>query len=210
MPLLIVLSLLGADLPAAPLALPAIESAAEDVYDAANGAVKGDAGRWAKVDKLLDTVRKAAAALSAAGPSPELEQVNHAVAELRLVVGKRDALATQMASNRLALKVADLYANYQAPVPVDLKRLDALLRSIELSARARDASEQAALAERAGLLWLDLSKTKPIAGTKAKEQLDAQMSAVTAAVNARDAAGLGKAVGQALEGVDAVERLFRK
>ncbi|MHB1845500.1 MAG: hypothetical protein ACYCWW_11785 [Deltaproteobacteria bacterium] len=187
-----------------PKSLDAVESAAEDVGDAAAAA------DWAKVGRLVTEARQGLAALEGKMALAPLSRAKRALARLEEEVRQRRGLETQLAANRLSARVVDLYEGFATPVPSAVMWLDVLLRQLQLDGVARAPELAAQPLERATDLWKRLASKPPLAGSRAARGFDGQLAAVAKAVTARDAKALAARAGEALEGVDALERVFER
>lgn len=184
-----------------PPALQRLESSAEDMGDAAAS------GGWSKAQAIVQRAtqdvrslsrRLGAAALS--GASRDLQ------AALRAVRARR-GLEAQFAANALSRDVVELYADYRTTVPLDVMRLDVLLRQVQLETRAGNDPQASAALNEAQAAWARLLPTLP-SGAPAVARFEGELQEVAASMG--DARATTRATDAALEGVDGLETLYTR
>ncbi len=189
--------------PGVPPALERLESAAEDIGDAVAN------GQWEKANTLV----QAAARDLDAVPQKEGSAVLHArghLDEARKAIESRRSLDAQFAANALSGDVLDLYAGYQPVVPIEVMRLDVLLRRVQLVGLAGRPKDASAPLRETRTIWVQLRDQAPLASTPAARRFEGELDAVEQASGAKDAKKLARAAGAALEGVDALEKEYER
>lgn len=181
-----------------PSALDRLESAAEDLGDAAAR------GGWREAESIGRAAARDVRSLARRLGAPALSGASRHLAAARAAVRARRELAARFAANALSGEVVGLYARYRTAVPLDVMRLDVQLREVQLEARAGDPGRVRAAVEQVEATWRRLAPTLPPGAPAvvrfAREVRDVAASAggVQATVRATDAA---------LEGVDGLEAL---
>ena len=188
--------------PTIPASLEHLESAAEDIGDAVA------AGNWPKATKLVGAATRDLDALGEGARAGDVAQARGHLDETRKAVESRRPIEAQFAANALSGDVVDLFVNYQPIVPVEVMRLDVLLRRVQIEGLARTPARAANPLKEARRLWTKLEGQPPLQGTPMARRFDRELAAVEAAAAVENPSSLEQTAGVALEGVDGIERVF--
>lgn len=188
--------------PAVPPSLEHLESAAEDIGDAVA------AGNWPKATRLVGAAERDLDALAEGTRAGDVAQARSHLDETRKAVESRRPIEAQFAANAVSGDVVDLFGKYQPIVPVEVMRLDVLLRRVQLEGLARTPARAASPLKEARRLWTKLEGHPPLQGTPAARRFDRELMAVEAASAAENPSSLEQTAGVALEGVDRLEQVF--
>jgi hypothetical protein len=191
-----------------PPSLTDVESAAEDLVDAALEGSRGDV--LAKAAELKSGAHgSVTAALRAAGVTAAEVAVLGARANSVARVAQRGAFVTvALASNSVSALMPDLYAHFQGQVPPAVYRLDYLDREAQLRSLARQPRKVASSVRDLGSTWAGLRR-KIVAAGGAKQA--AAYSAHVSAMNRLERAGGARLRAEAVRGlalVDELEQVF--
>jgi len=205
---LVVMNQVGASPGVVPDPVQTIEAQAEDIIDIVPG------GDWEAVMSDVAAVAEAwqiyQSHAGADGASQSfLDALAMALDQLQSASDAQDAAGTMQAANDLSAAVIDLFAVYHPAVPSDIGRLDVLERQIVLDAAADDFTAAADSLAQVEAVW---ARLKPfilvINGTDVAAQFDASLDIQATALSAEDAAAITAEASNALELVDALERLY--
>lgn len=186
-----------------PRALQRLESAAEDAGDAA---AKRD---WAKADAIARGAQRDLDALARKVGREPVAAARRAAEAMRKAIAARSTLDAQFAANALSRDVVGLFAAYRTVIPLDVMRLDVLLRQVQLEAEAGSPARASASAQDASKAWSRVRASLPQPGAPAARRFEREMRDVLAATSQGDAATTSSAASAALEGVDGLEGLYR-
>jgi hypothetical protein len=189
--------------PGVPPALERLESAAEDIGDAVAN------GKWARANTLIQAAARDLDAVPQKVGGALLQAHSH-LDETRKAIESRRSLDAQFAANALSGDVVDLYTGYQPVVPIEVMRLDVLLRRVQLVGLAGRPKDASAPLRETRTLWLQLHGQAPLASTPAALRFEGELNVVEQASGADDAEKLARAAGAALEGVDALEKEYER
>jgi hypothetical protein len=121
----------------------------------------------------------------------------------------KDASATMQGSNDVSAAVVELFALYNPVTPADIGRLDVLERQVILDVAAQDYPAAMETMAKTRSVW---ENVKPSVlqheGKDLAAQFDASLEAQAAALDSKEADALTREVSDALELVDALERLY--
>ena len=193
---------------AMPSSLQTIEAAAEDIIDLA------PSGNWDKISTDLTDIEKAWKAYqpqaSEDGASEEIQNaMTSAIADLQTASTAKDSAATMQASNDVSAAVIELFALYNPTIPADIGRLDVLERQIILDVAIHDYTAAMASLAHTKSVW---EEVKPSVlehnGKDVAADFEASLAAQESELNAKDDAALTNDAKDALEIVDALERLY--
>jgi hypothetical protein len=193
---------------AIPNDLQAIEAAAEDIIDLA------PSGNWDKIGTDVTDMTNAwktyqPLAGEAGAPQELQDAMASALTQLHAAAASKDANATMQASNDVSAAVVELFALYNPKIPADIGRLDVLERQVILDIAAKDYTAAEASLSKAQSAW---ERVKASAlehnGKEVAAQFEESLAAQAAALSAKDDATLTKEARNALEIVDALERLY--
>ena len=188
---------------ALPKPLARLESATEDLGDAAQH------GQWRRAGALLRGSRRDVQTLRKTPADPATLDALQADLELAAAaLAQHDRWGAARAANLASSEVVALYRPHHPAVPIEVMQLDVLLREAQLDGLTLVPAQATAAVDQAISVWKRLRKVPPLYETPTAKRFDAQLAAVDRALRAADAQALAKAAGQALEGVDALERVF--
>jgi len=179
-----------------------LESVAEDIGDEAAK------GNWSKAATLVD---KASKNLSAVGPRVNnaiVERARGHLAEAKKAIEGRRSLEAQLAANELSADVVEIFNGYHPIVPVDVMRLDVLLRRVQLEGLANAPERATAPLDQARATWTRLRAQPLLRETPAARSFEHQLRQVEKAASRGDPKSLAQTAEAALEGVDALEHVF--
>jgi hypothetical protein len=210
---ILVLSACGAKQPSVnpdpvPNSLVTIEAAAEDIIDFA------PSGNWEKISKDVTAIENAWKSYQPQaeenGASQEIQdRMTSAIERLQTATKAKDSAATMQGSNDVSAAVVELFALYTPKVPADIGRLDVLERQIVLDVAAHDYGAAMTNLENTKSVW---EEVKPSVlqhdGQSVAEEFEASLTAQESELNAKDDEALTNDVRDALEIVDALERLY--
>jgi hypothetical protein len=179
---------------ALPRPLVQLESATEDLGDAA------EHGHWRRAQELLAASRRDPHQLQGTAADPTaLGALEADLTQAAGALARHDRWGAARAANLASAEVVKLYRPHHPAVPIEVMQLDGLT---QVPTHATAAVDQAIS------LWKELRKAPPLYQTPTAKRFDAQLAGVDDALRAADAHALARAAGQALEGVDALERAF--
>jgi hypothetical protein len=113
------------------------------------------------------------------------------------------------ASNNVSAAVVELYALYNPKIPVDIGRLDVLERQVILDVAAKNYSSAESNLAKAKSAWENVKASAlQHNGKEVADQFEASLTAQASALAAKNDAALTKEARDALEIVDALERLY--
>lgn len=183
-----------------PPALQRLESAAEDVGDAA---ARHD---WSKAQSIARSAEQDLRSL-ARQLGPAAGAARRDLQAVQRALRSRQSLEAQFAANALSRDVVGLYTGYQTAIPLDVMRLDVLLRQVQLEATAGSRARASAALKEAQGAWAQLAPGLP-RSAPAVQQFERQLQDVSAALSRVDLAATQRAAAAALEGVDGLESLY--
>ena len=193
---------------AMPSALQTIEAAAEDIIDFA------PSGNWDKIGVDVTDISNAWKSYQPQagedGASKDLQDAMVAAIEkLQSASAAKDSAATMQGSNDVSAAVIEMFALYSPKIPVDIGRLDVLERQIILDVAAHDYSAAMMSFEHTKSVW---EEVKPSVlehnGKDVAADFEASLAAQESELNAKDDTSLTNDARDALEIVDALERLY--
>ena len=184
-----------------PAALSTLEHVAEAIDDAV---VSQD---WTKVRVLVRSGERALAELSISSVLVGRDAIR-ALADAKSESHLRASLATRRAANRLAAAVVGMYEPLHPTVPTSVMRLDVLLREVALAAVAGNLPDARNAFGRAKAVWASISTGPPLAGSRAARTFSQQLAALEHSIAAGLAQAVERRANAALEGVDAIEKVF--
>jgi hypothetical protein len=217
LPPLIVVSLLlaacGAQPPTSmlstvPNSLKTIEAAAEDIIDLA------PSGNWDKINTDVTGIANAWKSYQPQAGKDGVSQkiqaaMTSAIERLQTASTAQDAAETMQGSNDVSAAVVEMFALYNPKVPADIGRLDVLERQVILDVAAKDYSAAMENLDKTKAVW---EEVKPLVlehnGKDVAEEFDASLAAQESALNDKDDSALTSEARNALEIVDALERLY--
>lgn len=191
-----------------PSSLQAIEAAAEDIIDLA------PSGGWDKIGTDITDISNAWKSYqpqtSEDGASQDLQDaMTSAIERLQAASAAKDAAATMQGSNDVSAAVVEMFALYKPAIPVDIGRLDVLERQVILDVAAHDYTAAMASLAQTKSVW---EEVKPLVlehnGKDVAADFEASLAAQESELNAKDDAALTNDAKDALEIVDALERLY--
>ena len=191
-----------------PSSLQTIEAAAEDIIDLA------PSGSWDKIGTDITDISNAWKSYQPQagedGASQDLQDAMVAAIEkLQTASAAKDSAATMQGSNDVSAAVVEMFALYNPKVPVDIGRLDVLERQVILDVAAKDYTAAETDLAKTKSVW---EEVKPLVlqhnGQDVAEQFEASLTAQESELNAKDDAALTNDARDALEIVDALERLY--
>ena len=199
-----------ASLPAGvvPQDLVTIEAAAEDIIDFA------PSGNWDKINQDVTDIEAAWKSYEPRskqdGAAQEVDDLmNSALAALETASQSKDASGTMQGSNDVSAAVVELFALYNPVVPADIGRLDVLERQVILDVAAQDYSAALETMAKTRSVWESVKDSVlEHNGKDVAAQFEASLEAQAAALDAKDANELTREASDALELVDALERLY--
>jgi hypothetical protein len=190
-----------------PEPLTAIEAQAEDIIDSVPG------GDWRKVTADVAAIETAWQAYRPQAkndqiPQPFQEALIAALDGLKKASAAKDAPGTLQAANDLSAAIVDLFAVYHPALPTDLGWLDVLERQIVLGEPDDDTARADSLAK-INAVW---ARLKPVIlarnGSDVLTRFESSLAAQQQALSNQQAAALMAEATNALELVDALEKLF--
>lgn len=187
-----------------PPELTRLESAAEDIGDDVAQ------GRTGKARQLSFGASRDLDALASVIAPALVAAARMHLATTRTAIESRRPLDAQFAANELASDVVDMFSSYRPVVPVEVMRLDVLLRRAQLEGQANLPMRAESPLQQTQAIWTALRNHAPLAGTSAARRFDREIVAVHSAVAAGDAKALRRNAGVALEAVDALERVYQR
>ena len=191
-----------------PADLLTIEAAAEDIIDFA------PSGNWDKISKDVTDIEAAWTSYEPRskqdGAAQEIQNLmSSALAELEAASQSRDASAVMQGSNNVSAAVVELFALYNPVTPVDIGRLDVLERQVILDVQAQDYAAAMKTMEKTRSVWESVrASVLEHSGKDVAAQFEASLEAQVAALDAKDIDALTREAKDALELVDALERLY--
>ena len=199
-----------ASLPAGvvPQDLVTIEAAAEDIIDFA------PSGNWDKINQDVTDIEAAWKSYEPRskqdGAAQEVDDLmNSALAALKTASQSKDASGTMQGSNDVSAAVVELFALYNPVIPADIGRLDVLERQVILDVAAQDYSAALETMVKTRSVWESVKDSVlEHNGKDLAAQFEASLEAQAAALDAREAEELTRVASDALELVDALERLY--
>ena len=210
LPVLSACGMQPASLPAGvvPQDLVTIEAAAEDIIDFA------PSGNWDKVNQDVMDIEEAWKSYEPRsikdGAAQEVDdRMTSALAALETASKSKDASATMQGSNDVSAAVVELFALYNPVTPADIGRLDVLERQVILDVAAQDYPAAMETMAKTRSVW---ENVKPSVlqheGKDLAAQFDTSLEAQAAALDSKEADALTREASDALELVDALERLY--
>ena len=199
-----------ASLPAGvvPQDLVTIEAAAEDIIDFA------PSGNWDKINQDVTDIEAAWKSYEPRskpdGAAQEVDDLmSSALAALKTASQSKDASGTMQGSNDVSAAVVELFALYNPVIPADIGRLDVLERQVILDVAAQDYSAALETMVKTRSVWESVKDSVlEHNGKDLAAQFEASLEAQAAALDAREAEELTREASDALELVDALERLY--
>jgi hypothetical protein len=185
-----------------------IEAAAEDIIDFA------PSGNWDKINQDVADIEAAWKSYEPQskkdGAAQEVDDLmNSALAALETASQSKDASATMQGSNDVSAAVVELFALYNPVIPADIGRLDVLERQVILDVAAQDYSAALETMAKTRSVWESVNDSVlKHNGKDVAAQFEASLEAQAAALEAKDANELTREASDALELVDALERLY--
>ena len=197
--------------PAVPTALESLESALEDVGEAAR------AKEWAKARQLLRRVqdswsssRSRAVADGASGRS--VASIDPLIEHLAREIASQNSKAAESNANAICGAIAELFDLYANVVPVDVLRLDVAFRRAQIGAEYSEWSEVAGGLSDARTTWLRL-RSGPLAirssGEATRQSIESVIARLARALDEKSAGAVETSASEGLELVDDLERAFR-
>jgi len=210
LPVLSACGMQPASLPAdvVPQDLVTIEAAAEDIIDFA------PSGNWDKINQDVMDIEEAWKSYEPRsikdGAAQEVDdRMTSALAALETASKSKDASATMQGSNDVSAAVVELFALYNPVTPADIGRLDVLERQVILDVAAQDYPAAMETMAKTRSVW---ENVKPSVlqheGKDLAAQFDASLESQAAALDSKEADALTREASDALELVDALERLY--
>ena len=191
-----------------PSSLQTIEAAAEDIIDLV------PSGNWDKIGVDVTDISNAWKSYQPQagedGASQDLQDAMiSAIEGLQSASAAKDSAATMQGSNDVSAAVVEMFALYNPVIPVDIGRLDVLERQVILDVAAHDYSAAMMSFEHTKSVW---EEVKPSVlehnGKDVAAEFEASLAAQETELNAQDDAALTNDAKDALEIVDALERLY--
>ena len=189
--------------------LQTIEAEAEDIIDLA------PSGNW---DQIAMDVTSSSGAWASYQPhaaddgasQAQQDAFASALSHLQTASESKDAAETMQAANDLSAAVVELFALYNPIIPIDIGRLDVLERQVILDAARNDFSAAMDSFAKTKEAWENV-KPSIVAqnGQDVADQFENSLTIQETTLKVEDAAGLTKEAGNALEIVDAMERLYQ-
>jgi hypothetical protein len=188
--------------------LSTIEALAEDIIDFV------PSGEWPKVNSDISAIEKAwvtyqPLAVKDGATQATQDFFSESLARLKSSAESQSATETMQAANNLSSAVVDMFDLYNPVIPADIGRLDVLERQIILDMANQDFTAAGEILVKINAVW---ESVKPSIsehnGQKVSEQFDNSLSTQMSAQKAQDSKGLTDEAKNALEIVDALERLY--
>ena len=194
-----------------PKKLNKIERCAEDVIDQIM------AGNWDKADVSVTSIATTWAdyqiqASKDGATAATLETLSTALKRLQEHSSARRAHKAMCSANDICGAVMDLFALYHPKIPVEIGRLDVLERRVLLDAMADDLNAKDAIAgDLANVvrLWETVKPSVLVhKGEAVARQFDTSLAKQKLAIDGKNAAAAKAEAENALELVDALEKLY--
>ena len=99
-----------------------------------------------------------------------------------------------------------LYAGYRTAIPLDVMRLDVLLRQVQLEAKASNEPQARVAFNEVQGVWSRLSSR--LSATPAVESFQRELQLIHRTTAQGSTSATARAAARALEGVDDLEKLF--
>lgn len=171
---------------------------AENIYDFAK------AKDWAKAESKLTSLEKAVGELKAA--KLDTPQLDETIGSLDKAIKEKNEIDARREANRATFLVADIAAQYNPKVPVEVTKLDFYGREIEIAATAKDETKLKQTAQAIRETW-NAVKTKIEA--KGASKVAAKFESLVAQTEkAATVADYAKVATPILDEVDNLEKVF--
>lgn len=165
----------------------------------------GALGDWYRARWLVGRADRAIAALAAPLGAKRTRALRRRLGSIRAAVTAQRPRGTQVAALKLSEDLVEILPGYRTRVPVDVRRLDILLRKTRLDADAGSYGRARARFREAGALWSRVRGALPREGTPAEQNFQHAMREVDRSLGLGLRNGTFFAIQGALDRLQALE-----